>query len=178
MYHFSYHLHLIELEPTDGLVGYLSQVIEVPVILSLFSDGGVEDVGQVFPLLLQFNVFYGEFAEALLQVLDTRRRGRVLGLPVDQKEHKAYYDKRLNKRGEEEDDAHVVATALALRVVLHLLLSWTELFDLGIAAAIHWSPRSRFSSFQNYIKLSDTFYLSLSFNKIKKLYTFTTERRL
>lgn len=62
----------------------------------------------------QGDVLDGESAEALLQVQDARRGRRVLLLAIDQKEHQADYDKRLNERGEEEDDAHIVATALAL----------------------------------------------------------------
>lgn len=63
---------------------------------------------------------------------------RVLRLTIDKKEHEANYDKRLNERGEEEDDAHVVAATLAAGAVLHLFFSlWAVFGDLGVAAAVH-----------------------------------------
>lgn len=87
---------------------------QVPFDTGLLSQRGVEKVSQVLPLLSQGNILYGQSAEALLQVLNARCGCRVLLLTIDQKEHKADYDERLNERREEEDNAHVVAAALAL----------------------------------------------------------------
>ena len=84
------------------------------------------------------DVVNGESAEALLKVMDALCGRRVLRLTVDQKEHQADYDQGLNERREEEDNAHVVATALALRAVLRPLQGpWTALGHLGVAAAVH-----------------------------------------
>lgn len=120
-----------------------TQAVQIPVIASLFCQGVVEKIGQVLPLLPQGNVLNGKPAEALFQILDARRRSRVLVLSIDKKEHQADNDEGLDERGEEEDDAHVVATAFALRVVLHLLLGLgAVLWDLGIAAGVHGSWRT------------------------------------
>jgi len=113
-------------------------VAEVPhgqhllVRQQLLRGGQVQGLGEVPHLLLQVHVLQGQPAEALLQVGDAARVGRVLLLAVDEEEHQADDDEGLDERAEEEDDAQVVAAALALGAMLLPLL-----LRLQVVAARH-----------------------------------------
>lgn len=60
----------------------------------------------------------------------------LLRLPVDEEEHQADDDQRLDQRGEEEDDLHVVAAALPSGLVQRLPRLLAELGP-GVAGAVH-----------------------------------------
>lgn len=58
---------------------------------------------------------------------------RLLRLSIDEEEHQADDDQRLDQRGKEEDDPHVVATALSFGLVQGLPC----LLCPGVAGAVH-----------------------------------------
>lgn len=104
------------------------------VFLYLLGHCDVKLLGEVLLVLLEGHVLQRELAEALLQILDATLGRRVLGLAVDEEEHQADDDERLDERGEEEGDAHVVAAAPAL--VLHLPLPLGLQVELGGRASV------------------------------------------
>lgn len=61
---------------------------------------------------------------------------RLLWLPVDEEEHQADDDQRLDQRGKEEDDPHVVAAALPFVLVQGLPCLRGKLGP-GVAGAVH-----------------------------------------
>lgn len=106
-----------------GHVGELPELRQVELVARLLHGGDVEEVREVPPLLPQVHRLQGELAEAPLQVLDPTHRRRVLLLPVDEEEHEADDDERLDQGREEEHDPHVVTAAFApTRAVRHPLL--------------------------------------------------------
>lgn len=113
-------------------------MLQIKLTANLVGGCGVQHVGEVLALLLEGRVLDGQAAEALLQVQGAGCARGVRRLPVEQKEHQADNDQRLDERGEEEDDAHVVAAALVLGAVLHLFLRLLALLaDLRVATAVH-----------------------------------------
>lgn len=68
--------------------------------------------------------------------LDPLLLRRLLWLPVDEEEHQADDDQRLDQRGKEEDDPHVVAAALPFVLVQGLPCLRGKLGP-GVAGAVH-----------------------------------------
>lgn len=61
---------------------------------------------------------------------------RLLWLSIDEEEHQADDDQRLDQRGKEEDNPHVVATALSFGLVQGLPCLQAK-FGPGVAGAVH-----------------------------------------
>lgn len=61
---------------------------------------------------------------------------RLLWLSIDEEEHQADDDQRLDQRGKQEDNPHVVAAALSLGLVWGLPCL-PAILGLGVAGAVH-----------------------------------------
>lgn len=134
----------------DRFVCNLTQIDNFLVVAHPVSLSGIQEKRQILFLLPVVHVVHGEAVDALLQVLDPALGCRVQGPPVDQEENETDDDERLDQRGEEEDNPHVVATALPSGL-LDLPPGLQAKLGLGVTAFVHGclASETQYSTEQN-----------------------------